>query len=97
MVYVVFQTVLTRLVFHHFMFGKLYDFLFSVQHKHFINYLKIGFSMELSFQKDTFLTFGLANQLVSFKLAIEEPAQSLIASKVDMHSGHKLISLGLKK
>ena len=35
----------------------------------------------------------LANQLVSFKLANE---RSLSASKVDMRSGHKLISLGLK-
>ena len=39
----------------------------------------------------------LANQLVSFKLANEKPAQSLSVSKADMHSGHKLILLGLKK
>ena len=41
--------------------------------------------------------FYLANQLVLFKLANEKPAQFLSASKVDMCSGHKLISLGLKE
>ena len=53
--------------------------------------------IKLSFQKATYLTFYLANQLVPFKLANEKSAQSLSASKVDMCSGHKLISLGLKK
>ena len=43
------------------------------------------------------LTFHLANQLVSFKLANEKAAQSSSATKADMCSGHKLISLGLKK
>ena len=37
MTFVVFLTVLTRLVSHHSMLEELYDFLFSVQHKHCLN------------------------------------------------------------
>ena len=39
----------------------------------------------------------LANQFISFKLAKERPARSIPNCVVDLRSGHKVVSLGLKK
>ena len=96
MVYVVFLTVLTRLVFHHFMPGNYMFFCFHFNINIVLISSKFVCESNCPFRRPL-LTFHLANQLVSFKLANEKAAQSSSATKADMCSGHKLISLGLKK
>ena len=96
MVYVVFLTVLTRLVFHHFMPGNYMFFCFHFNINIVLISSKFVCESNCPFRRPL-LTFHLANQLASFKLANEKAAQSSSATKADMCSGHKLISLGLKK
>ena len=81
MVYVVFFTVIQVRI-QPFYVWVIMIFCFQFNIKISLISSKIGLWIKLFFQKATFLTFHLANQLVSFKLAIEQPTQSLSANKL---------------